>query len=91
MAVARMSKTPLGIALCVLAAGCTVTTTGTVVAAPTLGHAPQPVSTAALSTLLLSTHHHPIRRGPPGMVVPARDDQQEQRGGRRGRVRDERR
>lgn len=55
MAVARMSKAPLTIALCVLASGCTVTTTGTVVAAPTLGHAPQPVSTAALSTLLLST------------------------------------
>lgn len=41
--------------LCVLTAGCTVTTNGAVVAAPTLGHAPRPVTAAALSGLLLST------------------------------------
>ena len=39
---------------CVLTAGCTVSTNGTVVAAPTLGQAPRPVPTAALSSVLLS-------------------------------------
>ena len=41
--------------LCVLTAGCTVSTNGTVVAAPTLGHAPPPIRAAALSSLLLSS------------------------------------
>lgn len=38
-----------------LTAGCTVTTGGTVVAAPTLGHAPPPLPPSALSGLLLDT------------------------------------
>ncbi|OBF55452.1 hypothetical protein A5756_12210 [Mycobacterium sp. 852002-53434_SCH5985345] len=41
--------------LSALTAGCTVTTDGRVVAAPTLGHAPQPLPTGALSGLLLDT------------------------------------
>lgn len=39
--------------LSALTAGCTVTTPGTVVAAPTLGHAPQPLPPGALAGLLL--------------------------------------
>ncbi|OBB92194.1 hypothetical protein A5781_20370 [Mycobacterium sp. 852002-30065_SCH5024008] len=41
--------------LSALTAGCTVMTDGRVVAAPTLGHAPQPLPTGALSGLLLDT------------------------------------
>jgi hypothetical protein len=41
--------------LSALTAGCTVTTNGTVVAAPTLGHAPQPLPSSALAGLLLDT------------------------------------
>lgn len=43
------------LALCALTTGCTVTTDGTVVAAPTLGRAPQPLPTRALAGLLLNT------------------------------------
>jgi PknH-like extracellular domain len=39
--------------LCALTAGCTATTGGTVVAAPTLGHAPEPLPASALGGLLL--------------------------------------
>lgn len=42
------------LALSALTAGCTETVDGTVVAAPTMGHAPQPLPTSALSGLLLS-------------------------------------
>lgn len=41
------------LALCALTAACTVTTNGTVEAAPTLGQAPQPLPTRALIGLLL--------------------------------------
>ncbi|MCV7394416.1 sensor domain-containing protein [Mycobacterium paraseoulense] len=41
--------------LSALAAGCTVTTDGRVVAAPTLGHAPPPLPPSELSGLLLDT------------------------------------
>lgn len=51
----RASTGTMFSALCVLTAGCTATTNGNVVAADTLGHAPQPISASALSTLLLST------------------------------------
>ncbi|OBH11598.1 hypothetical protein A9X03_26635 [Mycobacterium sp. E1715] len=42
------------LALSALTAGCTATVSGTVVAAPTMGHAPQPLPPGALSGLLLS-------------------------------------
>ena len=42
------------LAVSALTAGCTVTTDGTVIAAPTLGHAPQPLPAGGLSGLLLS-------------------------------------
>ncbi|PJE03531.1 MAG: hypothetical protein CK429_32505 [Mycobacterium sp.] len=46
----------MAVALCVATTSCSITTTsGRVVAAPTLGHAPRPVAAAALSGLLLST------------------------------------
>ncbi len=51
----RMSTACCAAMLSVLTAGCTVSTDGTVVAAPTMGHAPRPISTAALSQLLLSS------------------------------------
>ncbi len=41
------------LALSALTTGCTVTTGGRVVGAPTLGHAPQPLPPSALSGLLL--------------------------------------
>lgn len=42
------------LALCALTTGCTVTTNGTVEAAPALGQAPQPLPTRALIGLLLN-------------------------------------
>lgn len=42
------------LALAALTAGCTVNVDGKVVAAPTMGHAPPPLPTSALSGLLLS-------------------------------------
>lgn len=53
--VIRMDRVWCALALSVLTAGCTVSTNGTVVAAPTMGHAPRPIPTAALSQLLLSS------------------------------------
>lgn len=43
------------VALCVVTVSCSTTTSGRVVGAPNLGHAPRPVPTSALSGLLLST------------------------------------
>ncbi|EFG74109.1 hypothetical protein HMPREF0591_5994 [Mycobacterium parascrofulaceum ATCC BAA-614] len=43
------------LALSALTAGCTVTTEGRVVAAPTIGHAPRPLAPGALAGLLLDT------------------------------------
>jgi len=50
-----VSRSCCAVVACVLTAGCTVSTNGTVVAAPTLGQAPRPVPTAALSSVLLSS------------------------------------
>jgi hypothetical protein len=50
---AGMRRAAVILALAALTAGCTVTTGGTVVAAPTLGHAPQPLPSSALPGLLI--------------------------------------
>lgn len=51
-----MRPTAVIVAVCALATGCTVTTGGTVVAAPTLGHVPAPLAVGALEGLLLDDH-----------------------------------
>lgn len=49
------ARAVVAVALCVATVSCSTTTSGHVVGAPNLGHAPRPVATAALSGLLLST------------------------------------
>lgn len=56
-------------AVSALTTGCTVTTGGTVVAAPTLGHAPQPVPVSELSGLMLTPREMSAIMGSPMEVV----------------------
>lgn len=55
MTAGGLRRISVALALCVLTAGCTVTTGGHVVAAPTLGRAPEPLPAHALEDLLLDT------------------------------------
>lgn len=68
-----LGRIAVGLVLCALTAGCTVTTDGSVVAAPTLGKAPQPLPTRALAGLLLDTTEIDPIMGASLDVVRSRD------------------